>query len=140
MPAISELTRPELSLEPNRRCKFFDHNGGWRDSVRARTTRQLPTLGTHPPLFTAGFVKTKLWRMSLSTYLYTLFQQNVRQRLDNCGWNQNDLAAAMGVGKSYVSQLLSGRANPGLRTLEAVAEALECEASDLISETTSTPG
>jgi transcriptional regulator with XRE-family HTH domain len=45
--------------------------------------------------------------------------------MDRRGKNQQQLAAAIGAGKSYVSQLLNGSRNMTLRTLSDLAEALD---------------
>jgi transcriptional regulator with XRE-family HTH domain len=37
------------------------------------------------------------------------------------GWNQDDLAQHMGLGRTYISNIETGRKNPSLRTLEILA-------------------
>jgi transcriptional regulator with XRE-family HTH domain len=37
------------------------------------------------------------------------------------GWNQDDLAQHMGLGRTYISNIERGRKNPSLRTLEILA-------------------
>ena len=37
------------------------------------------------------------------------------------GWNQDDLALHMGLGRTYISNVERGRKNPSLRTLEILA-------------------
>ena len=37
------------------------------------------------------------------------------------GWNQDDLAQHMGLGRTYISNVETGRKNPSLRTLEIFA-------------------
>jgi transcriptional regulator with XRE-family HTH domain len=37
------------------------------------------------------------------------------------GWNQDDLAQHMGLGRTYISNVERGRKNPSLRTLEILA-------------------
>lgn len=49
---------------------------------------------------------------------------NVRTLRERAGLNLSELAQAAGVAKSTVSQLESGRANPNIETLWAVARAL----------------
>lgn len=58
----------------------------------------------------------------------------MRRRMAKANWNQDDLAAAAGVGKSYISHLLSGHRNPSLQTLSMIADALGCTAADLLKE------
>lgn len=71
----------------------------------------------------------------MSTTLYCRFIENVRWYLDRYEWSQNDLAARMGVTKGYVSALLRGHVQPGLRTLQKVADALEVDPNELLRET-----
>jgi len=77
--------------------------------------------------------------MAMSTVVYARFCKNVRDILDCREMSQDDLAARMKVSKSYVSQLLNGRAEPGFRTLERVAKALQVDPSDLLAEKISNP-
>jgi len=37
------------------------------------------------------------------------------------GWNQDDLAQHIGLGRTYISNVERGRKNPSLRTLEILA-------------------
>lgn len=37
------------------------------------------------------------------------------------GWNQDDLAQHMGLGRTYISNVERGRKNPSLRTLQIFA-------------------
>ncbi|MGW0412090.1 helix-turn-helix domain-containing protein [Streptomyces collinus] len=47
--------------------------------------------------------------------------------LAGLGWSRSDLAKAMGVSPGRISQIMSGDANLTVRTLAAVAEALDAE-------------
>lgn len=76
----------------------------------------------------------KLVNMILSPKLAVVFRRKLRERLEEIEWSQQDLANQLGVGKSYVSQLMTGHRNPGLDTLESVAKAVNVEATWLISE------
>jgi transcriptional regulator with XRE-family HTH domain len=71
----------------------------------------------------------------MSTTLYRRFCRNVRWYLACYNWSQNDLAEQMGCTKGYVSALLGGHAQPGLHTLQKVADALEVDPSELLRET-----
>ena len=62
-----------------------------------------------------------------------VFRVRLRQKLDEFGWNQTDLAEAMGWQPSYVSHLMTGHRAPGLDTLEKLAEVLEVKPAWLIS-------
>lgn len=72
--------------------------------------------------------------MQMATKLADVFRDRVRKKLRERGWSQQDLANAMGVKKQYISHLMTGVRNPGFDSLERAAEALGCEACDLISE------
>jgi transcriptional regulator with XRE-family HTH domain len=68
----------------------------------------------------------------MSDRSYSAFVANVRERMTDREWSQSDLADALGVTPSYVSQLLSGHRRPGLDTLDEVAAVFDCEPADLI--------
>lgn len=70
----------------------------------------------------------------MSQKLAHAFTQNVRHRMADLGINQVELARRLGVGESFVSQMLSGHRRPGLESLDSFAQALEMEAADLIRE------
>ena len=70
----------------------------------------------------------------MSRTLYRRFCENVRSGMEERDWSQDDLAAKMRVTKGYVSNLLNGRAQPGLHTLEKVAKAFRVDPSELLSE------
>lgn len=72
--------------------------------------------------------------MELATELFEIFRLQVKHRLEVRGWTQSDLADILGVGKSYVSQILNGHRNPGFETLDAFSKALSCSPEDLISK------
>ncbi len=68
----------------------------------------------------------------MSKKLYSAFQANVRERMHALGISQSDLARTLNVSPAFVSQLLNGKARPGLETLENFGKALKCQAADLI--------
>ena len=70
----------------------------------------------------------------MSERLASAFSRNVRARMGELGINQQELAERLDVGKSYVSQMLSGYRRPGLDSLESFAVALNVEPADLIRE------
>lgn len=70
----------------------------------------------------------------MSQRLAKIFIRNVRERMDELGINQTELAERLDRDKSHVSSMLSGRRHPGLQSLEAFASALRLEPSDLLSE------
>ena len=48
---------------------------------------------------------------------------------------QKDLAERSGISRSYISSLSKGRANPSLRSMEAIAKALDTHLSTLLELT-----
>ncbi len=70
----------------------------------------------------------------MSKRLADAFSRNVRARMTELGITQQLLAERLDVGKSYVSQMLSGYRRPGLESLESFADALGMEPADLIRE------
>lgn len=68
----------------------------------------------------------------MSNRIYTVFVQNVRDRMATLRINQSKLAEALGVTEGYVSQILNGHRRPGLDSLESFADALSIDPSELI--------
>lgn len=60
------------------------------------------------------------------------FRENVKQLLQERNMSRSDLARTMGVSPAYVTQLLTGSHEPGLRVVEKVAVALEVCPQDLL--------
>lgn len=50
------------------------------------------------------------------------------------GLNANGLAKAAGINPSTISDWMRGKHNPGLKSLERLAKALGCQASQLLKE------
>lgn len=53
--------------------------------------------------------------------------EQIWERLSELGWKKQDLATALGCGKSHATQLLNGGRNMTLRTLSDIAQALGSE-------------
>lgn len=70
----------------------------------------------------------------MSTQLYEFFRANVRTKMAEFRWTQQDLANAMGVTQGYVSHVLTGRTNPGLDVVQDFADALGVHPLDLLGE------
>lgn len=68
----------------------------------------------------------------MESKLSLYFRIHVKAKMVEFGWTHQDLANAMGVDRSYVSQLLRGHRSPGFKTLEDMAKALEVPAGSLI--------
>jgi transcriptional regulator with XRE-family HTH domain len=69
---------------------------------------------------------------SVSEELAAAFRENVRARMTALGLSQSELADALGVTPSYVSQLLSGHRRPGLDGLGDMASVLKTDPTDLL--------
>ncbi|TVQ81040.1 MAG: XRE family transcriptional regulator [Flavobacteriales bacterium] len=58
-------------------------------------------------------------------------QMDIAAQIDTClkekGWTQKHLAELAGLKPSQLSKILSGNANPTLRTITNIEEALECD-------------
>jgi len=62
------------------------------------------------------------------------FAATLKAQMQAQGINQTQLAAAIGLSKSAVSQLVNGVTNPSKPTLELLAAALGCTVGELTSE------
>ncbi len=63
-----------------------------------------------------------------------IFKKNLPYYMELAGVNQVELAKAVGVSKSTVSTWLSGRSYPRIDTIQNVADVLNCDTDDLITE------
>ena len=64
-----------------------------------------------------------------------IFLNNVLTALATRHMTRQDLADKSGVSKSFLSMMASGKANPSLRVMEAIAEALEIPLPTLLEPT-----
>ncbi len=70
-------------------------------------------------------------------YYNQIFFTNILRLLDERGWTKHELHEKAGVSISFLSDLTNGKANPSLKIMEAIADALETplplllEATDL---------
>lgn len=62
------------------------------------------------------------------------FRKKVQLALTEKGWSQSDLARAMNVTRSVVSQYITGRIAPGLDVVEKFASALEVDPWNLVDD------
>lgn len=60
------------------------------------------------------------------------FRANVKVALADNGLSQSDLARRLNCTPGYISQLLSGRHDPGLRVVESIAHALNTSVESLL--------
>jgi transcriptional regulator with XRE-family HTH domain len=70
---------------------------------------------------------------SVDTFVHAV-ASNVRALRLDAGLTLNDLASAAGLGKSTLAQLESGKANPSVETLWAIAAALRVPFARLVEE------
>lgn len=67
-------------------------------------------------------------------YKYIFFT-NVLRIIDERGMTKNELAELSGVSISFLSDLTTGKANPSLKVMEAIASALEMSLPLLLEST-----
>lgn len=60
------------------------------------------------------------------------FGEKVKNHREKKGLVQMDLAISLNTTPSYISRLENGHTEPGITVLYTLAEALECEPSDLL--------
>lgn len=64
--------------------------------------------------------------------LRKIFMDNLRIRLTERGWSQNELARRLNISTAAVSHLFTGVRQPGLSTIEKIAEVLEVSPLELL--------
>lgn len=62
----------------------------------------------------------------------TVLARHLRWRRFVLGWSQEELAAASGMHRTYISTLERARCNPGLDALERLAQALQVPVASLL--------
>jgi transcriptional regulator with XRE-family HTH domain len=80
--------------------------------------------------------------MPASSRIETLLRYigaNVRRRRVDRGWTQIELAKAAGLKERYVQVLESGKANPTVKVLIEVADALGVAPAELFAEAKAEP-
>jgi transcriptional regulator with XRE-family HTH domain len=60
---------------------------------------------------------------------------NILRLLDERGMTKNDLAEKADISNSFLSDLTNGKANPSLKIMEAIADALETPLAGLLETT-----
>ena len=68
-------------------------------------------------------------------YYYEILFTNVLRLLDEQGMTKNELADKAGISISFLSDFTTGKANPSLKIMEAIAEALEMPLPTLLELT-----
>ena len=69
-----------------------------------------------------------------------LFGDRVRERRLALGLSQEALAHQADVHRTYIGSLETGNRNPSLDLIARLAEALDCDAADLVKGAQSLPG
>ncbi|WP_242986499.1 helix-turn-helix domain-containing protein [Vallitalea guaymasensis] len=64
------------------------------------------------------------------------FAKNLKKAMDERNMSQVELSALTGIGKSSISQYLSGKNEPKQKAVEKIADALECSVAYLNGITT----
>jgi transcriptional regulator with XRE-family HTH domain len=71
---------------------------------------------------------------TLSTPLCEVFRENVLLRMKVLGETQTSLAKKSGLQRSYISQILNGHRRPGLSSIQALANGLDVDPSELLKK------
>ena len=66
--------------------------------------------------------------------LAEIFGRNVRKARLEKGWSQEHLAFEAELQRTYISEVETGKRNPTLDVVEAIARVLEVKATDLLVE------
>ncbi len=64
--------------------------------------------------------------------LHRRFRYNVRQLMTERDISMNHLADFSGIARGRMSEMLSGRGSPSLRTVQRIADALDVQLHDLL--------
>ena len=62
-----------------------------------------------------------------------IISENLKNEIENSGKSKSEIAKAIGVSKSTISQYLSGRIQPTLATLSRLCRFLDCSADDILN-------
>lgn len=66
-------------------------------------------------------------------YFRTVVGSNIGRLCDTCDISQKTLSQMVGMNRSYLNELISGKANPSLDKLVKIADALEVPITALFS-------
>ena len=61
------------------------------------------------------------------------FGDRVRERRQELGWSQEQLALKASINRTYIASLESGRRNPSLDLIARLAAAMKIDAAELVS-------
>lgn len=73
--------------------------------------------------------------MPRSFFYHEIFFTNILRILDERGMTNDELSERSGISASFISDLARGKANPSLRTMEAIAAALDTALPALLEST-----
>ena len=68
----------------------------------------------------------------MSTDIRVHLGNRVRALRKKKGWTQVELAEMLGIDRSYLSEIETGKKDPGLRVLKAIADGFEITVSQLL--------
>lgn len=71
----------------------------------------------------------------MNTEYQQLFGRRVRELRKECGLSQVELAAKVGIDRSYMGFLERGERNPSLEVIAKIAEALSVTPDELLKKT-----
>lgn len=69
----------------------------------------------------------------MSENIDEIISKNLKNEIENSGKSKTEIARAIGVSKSTISQYLSGRIQPTLATLSRLCRFLDCSADDILN-------
>ncbi len=68
----------------------------------------------------------------MSTDIRILLGNRIRALRRKHGWTQVDMAEVLGVDRSYLSEIETGKKDPSLRVLKTIADGFELSLSQLL--------
>jgi transcriptional regulator with XRE-family HTH domain len=68
----------------------------------------------------------------VSTDIRVRLGNRVRALRQKSGWTQVELAEMLGIDRSYLSEIETGKKDPGLRILKAIADGFQLSLSQLL--------
>lgn len=69
-----------------------------------------------------------------SSHMAKQIAANVRRLITARGWNQQQLAEKVGVSRSAISQIVTGKVDPAFSTVQAIADELGVSVGELAGE------
>lgn len=62
-----------------------------------------------------------------------IISQNIKREIETSGKSKTEIARALGVSNSTITQYCTGRAQPTLATLSKLCVILDCSADDILN-------